>query len=66
MNELRLVLTLQNTVRNGIKGTRQQCVEAARLALLQGDNAIIKRVNFDAVQHADFVSLAKQLHIEVK
>lgn len=41
------------------KGTRQQCVSAARRALQSGASCVIDRCNYDADQRKDFVALAR-------
>ncbi len=41
------------------KGTRQQCVSAARKALQSGVGCLIDRCNYDADQRKDFVALAR-------
>ncbi|CAL8470785.1 g10327 [Coccomyxa elongata] len=41
------------------KGTRQQCVSAARKALQSGMGCLIDRCNYDADQRKDFVALAR-------
>ncbi|BDA45631.1 probable aprataxin at C-terminar half [Coccomyxa sp. Obi] len=41
------------------KGTRQQCVSAARKALQSGVSCLIDRCNYDADQRKDFTALAR-------
>ena len=57
---------MESTVKEGKKGNRQLCIEAARMALAQRSNVIITHVNFDAAQRADFLSLAEQMEVQVQ
>ncbi len=50
----------------GRRGTRAQCVAAARRALGAGRGALIDRCNFDAAQRRDFIALAQQLRCQVR
>ena len=56
---------LQDTIKGGTRGTRQQCTAAARRALAAGSNVIIDRTNFDASQRADFATVAQQFGVQV-
>ena len=58
---------VQDTVAGaGRKGTRPQCVAAARRALVGGCGALIDRCNFDADQRRDFVALARELQCQAR
>lgn len=49
----------------GRRGTRAQCVTAARRALVAGRGCLIDRCNFDATQRRDFIALAQELQCQV-
>ena len=58
---------VQDTVaESGRRGTRPQCVAAARAALLAGQGAIIDRCNWNIPQRMDFTALAKEMGFQVK
>lgn len=67
-----LCCALQDTVAGprrkgkGPKGTRPQCVAAAKAAILAGRGAIIDRCNWDIPQRKDFIALAKEMHCQVR
>jgi aprataxin len=49
----------QDTIsKGGTRGTRQQCLAAAKAALAAGCNVIIDRCNVDAAQRSEFVLVA--------
>ena len=56
---------VQDSVRGGKPGNRQQCVAAARRGLAAGSNIIVDRTNFDAAQRADFIALARSVGSQV-
>ena len=60
------LLCMQDTVRAGRRGSRQQCVDLARQSLLQGKSVIIDRCNVEMQQRQDFLQLAQQLEIPVR
>ena len=49
----------QDTVSNGKRGTRQQCVRVAKRALSEGKHVVIDRCGLSAHQRMDFVELAR-------
>lgn len=51
----------QDTVKAGKRGTRAQCISAARTALEAGTSVIVDRCNVDQEQRRDFIHLAKDL-----
>lgn len=54
----------QDTVaRGGTRGTRKQCLQAARRALTSGHSVTIDRCNFDDQQRGDFLDLARSLGV---
>ena len=55
----------QDSVRSGKPGTRKQCLAAARRALAAGSPVVLDRTNFDVSQRVDFISLAKEVGIQV-
>ena len=58
---------VQDTVAGGgHRGTRPQCVAAARAALLAGQGAIIDRCNWNLPQRMDFTALANEMGCQVK
>ena len=58
---------VQDTVAGGgRRGTRPQCVAAARAALLAGQGAIIDRCNWNIPQRMDFTALAKEMGCQVR
>jgi aprataxin len=50
----------QDTVSNGKRGTRQQCVRVAKRALEEGKHVVIDRCGLSRQQRADFVALARE------
>lgn len=48
----------------GRRGTREQCLEAARAALQRGDSCLVDRTNVDQDQRRPFVRLAQQQGVE--
>ena len=56
---------LQDTVKGGKRGTRQQCLALARQILQQGRCAIIDRCNVEPEQRRDFLQLAQELSLPV-
>ena len=56
---------LQDTVKGGKRGTRQQCLALARQILQQGRCAIIDRCNVEPEQRRDFLQLAQELRLPV-
>ena len=58
---------VQDTVAGGgRRGTRPQCVAAARAAVLAGQGAIIDRCNWNIPQRMDFTALAKEMGCQVQ
>ena len=55
----RWVVSNQDTVSNGKRGTRQQCVRVAKRALGEGKHVVIDRCGLSAQQRMDFVELAR-------
>jgi len=55
----------QDTIRNGVPGTRQAVEEAAREALCNGKNVVIDRMHLDAEQRSYFLQLGKQCQVPV-
>ncbi|KAL0039207.1 hypothetical protein WJX77_011408 [Trebouxia sp. C0004] len=47
-----------------LRGSKQQCLAAARNAVLAGHNCIVDRCHQDAQQRSDFIRLAAGLHCE--
>ncbi|DBB01055.1 TPA: hypothetical protein ACH3X1_000955 [Trebouxia sp. C0004] len=54
----------QDSISNGRRGSKQQCLAAARNAVLAGHNCIVDRCHQDAQQRSDFIRLAAGLHCE--
>jgi aprataxin len=50
----------QDTVSNGKRGTRQQCVRVAKRALEEGKHVVIDRCGLSRRQREDFVALARE------
>ena len=50
----------------GRRGTREQCLDAARAALQRGDSCLIDRTNVDQDQRRPFVRLAQQQGAKVR
>ena len=61
----RWVRVNQDSVNNGRKGSRQQCLAAARAAVLAGHSCVIDRCHPDAQQRSEFIKLAADLNIQV-
>ncbi len=55
----------QDSISNGRRGSKQQCLAAARNAVLAGHSCILDRCHQDAQQRSDFIKLAAALHCEV-
>ena len=55
----------QDSISNGRRGSKQQCLAAAREAVLAGHSCILDRCHQDAQQRSDFIKLAAGLHCEV-
>lgn len=55
----------QDSISNGRRGSKQQCLAAARSAVLAGHSCILDRCHQDAQQRSDFIKLAAGLHCEV-
>ena len=55
----------QDSVSNGRRGSKQQCLAAAREAVLAGHSCILDRCHQDAQQRSDFIKLAAGLQCEV-
>lgn len=51
----------QDTIKGGRRGSREQCIAAAREALSHSQNVIIDRCNVEASQRRDFTQIAKEL-----
>jgi aprataxin len=49
----------QDTISNGKRGSRQQCIRAAKRALEEGKHVVIDRCGLSVQQREDFVALAK-------
>lgn len=56
----------QDSISNGRRGSKQQCLAAARNAVLAGHSCILDRCHQDAQQRSDFIKLAAGLHCEVR
>ena len=56
----------QDSISNGKRGSKQQCLAAARNAVLAGHSCILDRCHQDAQQRSDFIKLAAGLHCEVR
>jgi len=56
----RWVVSNQDTVSNGKRGTRQQCVRVAKLALSEGKHVVIDRCGLSVQQREDFIALARE------
>ncbi|KAL3162367.1 hypothetical protein ABBQ32_010048 [Trebouxia sp. C0010 RCD-2024] len=52
----------QDSINRGRKGSRQQCLTAARQAVLAGQCCVIDRCHQDAEQRRPFINLAAQLN----
>ncbi len=55
----------QDSISNGKRGSKQQCLAAARAAVLAGHSCVVDRCHQDAQQRSDFIKLAVALHCEV-
>ncbi len=55
----------QDSISNGRRGSKQQCLAAARNAVLAGHSCILDRCHQDAQQRTDFIKLAAGLQCEV-
>ena len=55
----------QDSISNGRRGSKQQCLAAAREAVLAGHSCILDRCHQDVQQRSDFIRLAAGLHCEV-
>ncbi len=56
----------QDSISNGRRGSKQQCLAAARDAVLAGHSCIMDRCHQDAQQRSDFIKLAAGLHCQVR
>lgn len=54
----------QDSISNGRRGSKQQCLAAARNAVLAGHSCILDRCHQDAQQRSDFIKLAAGLQSE--
>lgn len=55
----------QDTIDGGGRGTREQCLQAARAALQAGQDVIVDRTNVSREQRAGFIDAARSLGAEV-
>lgn len=55
----------QDSINSGRRGSKQQCLAAARAAVLAGHSCVVDRCHQDAQQRSDFIKLAASLHREV-
>ncbi|CAG9462910.1 unnamed protein product [Pedinophyceae sp. YPF-701] len=55
----------QDSINDGERGTRAECVRLAAESLRRGASVLIDRCNFDRAQRYDFVALAHETGVEV-
>ena len=55
----------QDSISSGRRGSKQQCLAAARNAVLAGHSCILDRCHQDAQHRSEFIKLAAALHCEV-